>query len=296
MLFRSSFTRPSAEFSTKDAILVNVDAIITSPSGRVKGTFSIPDPKISSNPQFRTGQVSFRLTSSPTNIVSTDPVTAGETNYSAVGILQTEQETIIATRNAELRRISVSQSTEIRSEIQFFNNDINDSDIGDGSAADASAGVSGATSGATGGVSGACTDPLAQTFLVDVNGGMFVTSVDLFFESKDDNLPVTVEVREVQNGFPGPRVIPFGRVVKDPDDVVIDSSAQTATNFKFESPVYLQNGLEYCIAVLANVPTYKVWIARMGETEVQSTLAQAQVGGTADAAQNVLFSDRKSVV
>jgi len=165
VLFRSSFTRPSAGFSTNDASLVNGDAIITSPSGRVKGTFSIPDPKISGNPQFRTGQVSFRLTSSPTNIVSTDPVTAGETNYSAVGILQTEQETIIATRNAELRRISVSQSTEIRSEIQFFNNDINDSDIGDGSAADASAGVSGATSGATGGVSGACTDPLAQTFL-----------------------------------------------------------------------------------------------------------------------------------
>ena len=56
--------------------------------------------------------------------------------------------------------------------------------------------------------------------------------------------------------------------------------------------MYLQDGLEYCIAVIANVPTYKVWIARMGETEVQSTLAQAQVGGTADAAQNVLFSDR----
>ncbi len=302
----SSFTRPSAGFSTNDASLVNGDAIITSPSGRVKGTFSIPDPKISGNPQFRTGQVSFRLTSSPTNIVSTDPVTAGETNYSAVGILETLQETIVATRNAEIRRTSVSQATEIRSEIQFFNN-VNDSDIGDGSAADADA--AGGFGAAPGGLSdfdtesfgddgiegdmgGGYSDPLAQTFLVDVPGGMFVTSVDLFFESKDDNLPVTVEVREVQNGFPGPRVIPFGRVVKDPDDVVIDSSAQTATNFKFESPVYLQSGLEYCIAVIANVPTYKVWIARMGETEVQSTLAQAQVGGTADAAQNVLFSDR----
>ena len=276
----SSFTRPSAGFSTNDASLVNGDAIITSPSGRVKGTFSIPDPKISGNPQFRTGQVSFRLTSSPTNIVSTDPVTAGETNYSAVGILQTEQETIVAVRNAELRRTSVSQATEIRSEVQFFDSG-GDDGFDDDQAVDDSdnEGLD-------------YSDPLAQTFLVDVKGGMFVTSVDLFFESKDDNLPVTVEVREVQNGFPGPRVIPFGRVVKDPDDVVIDSSAQTATNFKFESPVYLQNGLEYCIAVLANVPTYKVWIARMGETEIQSTLAQAQVGGTADAAQNVLFSDR----
>ena len=285
----SSFTRPSAGFSTNDASLVNGDAIITSPSGRVKGTFSIPDPKISGNPQFRTGQVSFRLTSSPTNIVSTDPVTAGETNYSAVGILQTEQETIVAVRNAELRRTSVSQATEIRSEVQFFDSGGNDdSGFADDAADFTGDDFSDDVSEALGGYS----DPLAQTFLVDVRGGMFVTSVDLFFESKDDNLPVTVEVREVQNGFPGPRVIPFGRVVKDPDDVVIDTSAQTATNFKFESPVYLQDGLEYCIVVIANVPTYKVWIARMGETEVQSTLAQAQVGGTADAAQNVLFSDR----
>ena len=96
----------------------------------------------------------------------------------------------------------------------------------------------------------------------------------------------------MQCGFRGARVIPLGRVVKDSNDVVIDTSAQTATNFKFESPVYLQSGLEYCVAVIANVPTYKVWIARMGETEVQSTLEQAQVGGTADAAHNVLFSDR----
>ena len=271
----SSFTRPSAGFSTNDASLVNGDAIITSPSGRVKGTFSIPDPKISGNPQFRTGQVSFRLTSSPTNIVSTDPVTAGETNYSAVGLQQTLQETVIATRNAEVRRTSVSQATEITAET-----------VNDGEEPSADLGPGDDDEGLD------YSDPLAQTFLVDVRGGMFVTSVDLFFESKDNSLPVTVEVREVQNGFPGPRVIPFGRVVKDSNDVVIDTSAQTATNFKFESPVYLQSGLEYCVAVIANVPTYKVWIARMGETEVQSTLAQAQVGGTADAAQNVLFSDR----
>jgi len=271
----TSFTRPSAGFSTNDASLVNGDAIITSPSGRVKGTFSIPDPKISGNPQFRTGQVSFRLTSSPTNIVSTDPVTAGETNYSAVGLQQTLQETVIATRNAEVRRTSVSQATEITAET-----------VNDGEEPSADLGPGDDDEGLD------YSDPLAQTFLVDVRGGMFVTSVDLFFESKDNSLPVTVEVREVQNGFPGPRVIPFGRVVKDSNDVVIDTSAQTATNFKFESPVYLQSGLEYCVAVIANVPTYKVWIARMGETEVQSTLAQAQVGGTADAAQNVLFSDR----
>jgi hypothetical protein len=86
--------------------------------------------------------------------------------------------------------------------------------------------------------------------------------------------------------------VPFSRVVKDPVDVTIDVTAQVATNFKFNSLVYLQANLEYCVVVIANVPTYKVWIARLGETEIQSTLAQAQTGGTSTSATNVLFSER----
>jgi len=258
----SDHTKPLAGFSANDASLINGDALVTSASGRIKGVFSIPDPKIKGNPKFRTGEISFRLTSSPTNITSVDPITAGESNYQAVGVLRTEQETIIATRNAEIRRTSVSQSSSLSSE----GLDDSPSDAGD--------------------------DPLAQTFLIDKVGGIFLTSCDLFFESKDDTLPVTVEIREVSNGFPGARVVPFSRVVKDPVDVTIDVTAQVATNFKFNSLVYLQANLEYCIVVIANVPTYKVWIARLGETEIQSTLAQAQTGGTSTSATNVLFSER----
>lgn len=266
----SEFTRPLAGFSTNDSSLVVGDALVTSPSGRIKGVFEIPDPKVKGNPKFRTGLVNFRLTSSPTNIVSVDPVTAGETNYDANGIVETLQETIIATRNAEVRRRTVSETTTSTSEVLF-----------------AREGGGGDRTGGAG-----ADDPLAQTFMVDIAGGMFITSVDLFFEAKDSDLPCTVEIREVVNGYPGPRVLPFGRVVKDPDDIVTDSTGQTATNFKFDSPIYLQAGLEYCIVVIANVPTYKVWIARMGETEIQSTLAQAQVGGTSAAATNILFSER----
>jgi len=259
----SDHTKPLAGFSANDASLINGDALVTSASGRIKGVFSIPDPKIKGNPKFRTGEISFRLTSSPTNITSVDPITAGESNYQAVGVLRTEQETIIATRNAEIRRTSVSQSSSLSSE-----------------------GLDDSPSDADG------DDPLAQTFLIDKVGGIFLTSCDLFFESKDDTLPVTVEIREVSNGFPGARVVPFSRVVKDPVDVTIDVTAQVATNFKFNSLVYLQANLEYCIVVIANVPTYKVWIARLGETEIQSTLAQAQTGGTSTSATNVLFSER----
>ena len=272
-------TKPLAGFSANDASLINGDALVTSASGRIKGVFSIPDPKIQGNPKFRTGEISFRLTSSPTNITSVDPITAGETNYQAVGVLRTEQETIISTRNAEIRRTSVSQN-------MHSNNGPVENVAGQSSSFDDSPGGDGGDSSDDG------EDPLAQTFLIDKVGGIFLTSCDLFFESKDDTLPVTVEIREVLNGFPGPRVVPFSRVVKDPVDVTIDVTAQVATNFKFNSLVYLQANLEYCIVVIANVPTYKVWIARLGETEIQSTLAQAQIGGTSTSATNVLFSER----
>ena len=113
----SAFTKPEDGFSTSDSSLIFGDALISSPSGRIKGQFNLPDPKVQGNPQFKTGEISFRLTSSPTNITSKDPVTAGEAIYYATGILETEQETIIATRNAEIKRTNVNESTSIFSDV-----------------------------------------------------------------------------------------------------------------------------------------------------------------------------------
>ena len=267
-----AFTQPELGFSTNDASLVNGDAIITNPAGRVRGVFNLPDPKIAGNPTFRTGEVSFRLTSSPTDITSTDPITAAETIYQANGILETHQETIIATRNAEVVRSNVSETTtSLENRVRFTSRQRtrDDREL--------------ETDGR---------DPLAQTFMVNERDGTFITSVDIFFQSKDEALPVTVEIRTVVNGYPGAKLLPFGRVTLEPSSVNISEDAQTATNFKFPSPVYLQEGFEYCMCIITNVPTYKVWIARMGETELQSTLTSASVGGTATATNNQLFSER----
>jgi hypothetical protein len=262
----SQYTLPSVGFSSSDESLVSGDALITNAAGRISGTFIMPDPKVEGNPQFRTGELSFRLTSSPTNITSTDPVTAGEKIYSAIGVLETSQETIIATRNATLDQRIISETRTIDSSSTrtvLLRPDFEDQD-----------------------------DPLAQTFLVSEEGGMFITSVDLFFGAKDETSPVSVEIRNVLNGYPGPKILPFGRVTKDPADVTIDETGQTATNFKFTAPVYVQKDSEYCFVVLATVPTHKIWISRMGESKIQSTLTESGVGGTTTADLNVLFGER----
>ena len=44
---------------------------------------------------------------------------------------------------------------------------------------------------------------------------------NVFRNSKDDNLPVTVEIRNTVNGYPGPKLVPFGRVIKETGDAKI---------------------------------------------------------------------------
>jgi hypothetical protein len=115
-------------------------------------------------------------------------------------------------------------------------------------------------------------DPLAQTFKVDETGGCFITSVDLFFAVKDNNLPVWVEIRTVVNGYPGAKLLPFGRKVLEPGSINLDPiTGATATTFTFDAPVYVQEGEEYCVVVMTSSLDYRVWIAQTGEVDVGGT-------------------------
>jgi len=133
---------------------------------------------------------------------------------------------------------------------------------------------------ATGWNGGMCNgwDPMAQTFYVEKHpGGIVVHSVDLFFSSissEANNNGITLEIRDVVNGYPGNNVI--GSVSKKRRDCKIASSTNgvpdvhLGTTFTFESPVYLENNTEYCLVPLPdkNDPDYKVYIAEMGQPEL----------------------------
>ena len=82
-------------------------------------------------------------------------------------------------------------------------------------------------------------DPLAQSFYVEPDSGIFVTSVDLYFYSRDAELPVTVQLRPMQLGVPTNEVYPFGEVVIDPKNVNISADASVPTRVTFDSPIYL---------------------------------------------------------
>ena len=233
--------------------------IITNAQGEVSGTFAIPDPKVDSNPRWRTGTRTFRLTASATDDRNSQIATAGEVEYTARGTLDTVQETIISTREARRVRTNVEENRNI----QRTSTRTTERQVG-------------------------WWDPLAQTFLVDDPGGVFLTSIDCYFQSKDANIPITLQLREVVNGYPSTTILPFGEVTLNPSAVSTSADSSTATTFTFPSPVYIQQNVEYCFVLLANSQDYNAWVARIGENQINSnrTISQQPYAGVMFKSQN----------
>jgi hypothetical protein len=140
--------------------------------------------------------------------------------------------------------------------------------IGAISAAAGSQGVSfGSAAAAT--VSSCSRDPLAQSFVVDEDTGIFLTRCDLFFRTKDDEYtPVIVQIRSMQNGLPSEFILPFSEVVLDPEEIQLSDDSSVATPIIFNSPIYLEGGKEYCVCILSHSTKYSVYISRVTENDL----------------------------
>jgi hypothetical protein len=227
--------------------------VTTDTNGFVTGTFAIPDPNVTSNPRWRTGKRVFRLTSSSTNSQDNTAVaTSAEGDYDAKGLLETTQEAIVSSREARTVRTSTTGNrtqTRTSNRVIAVRQPQRDND---------------------GGGNGGGGDPLAQSFIVDEEDGIFITSLDAFFATKSDNIPVKAEIRTMVNGYPGPKVLPFARKWINPSSVNTSADATTATTFTFDSPVYLQEGIEYSIILYSDSTDYTAYVARLGEKQIGS--------------------------
>ena len=165
-----------------------------------------------------------------------------ESEFTSSGILQTQQETIISVRNARVT------SEEMRQERTLVS-----------------------TSSST---STRFVDPLAQTFLVDesgLEGGVYLSKVDLFFQSKDAEIPVSLDIRTVVNGTPTQVIVPLSKVVKEPAEVFISEDASTPTTFTFESPVFIPYRQEFALVLTSDSNNYKTFISILGKDAIDAT-------------------------
>ena len=121
------------------------------------------------------------------------------------------------------------------------------------------------------------TDPLAQTFFVENETGVFITRLDIFIATKDETLPLIVQLRTVKLGMPTDEVIPFGEVVLEPENILLSDDSTEVTPVIFSSPVYLSPGQTYAVVLLSVSSNYSTWISRVGETDIQTrNLAESE--------------------
>jgi hypothetical protein len=225
---------------TEDDILNEVNALFTNDAGELVGEFYIPN---TDSIKFRTGDRTFRLTDDANNTFQ-GTTCSGQVVYSASGITESTQE--VSLRSPTIQQDTLDPQTRVITNSRLIDTLVSTSVIPQ-------------------------PDPLAQTFLVDQPGGVMITKVDLYFSQKDQNLPVIVQIRSVDNGYPTTIVLPFAEVIKPASEVVVSDDATAATTFTFPVPVYLNQGREYSIVVLANTQEYKMWIAELGENEIGTT-------------------------
>ena len=122
-------------------------------------------------------------------------------------------------------------------------------------------------------------DPVAQTFHVDgAAGGIFVSDIQIYFKAKSSTNGVTMEIREVVNGVPGPKIVPNGVVYKKASLVKVSTTTDGVTSFvpttfNFRTPVYLKNNTEYCFVPKPENDDegYDLWISELGENQFGTT-------------------------
>ena len=149
-------------------------------------------------------------------------------------------------------------------------------------------------------------DPLAQSFQVTETGGIFITSCDVYFQTKDDmDIPMTFQIRTMEGGVPTQKILPFSEIIKAPDEIQVSANGTVPTKFTFEAPVYLAgDNTEYAICLASWSTKYKVFISRIGESDLLTdefisqqpylgSLFKSQNASTWDASQ---WEDLKFVI
>lgn len=213
--------------------------LMSDSAGQLIGSFIIPN---NNSLKFRTGPQEFKLLDISGG-VDDDAISTARANFTARGIIETVQDTV--------------RSTRIVTRTEFIRRRPPDRDRGGDR------------------------DPLAQSFVVDGienPNGMFVSKIRVYFATKDSVVPVTCQIRAVENGIPVPFPIANASKTIGPSSVNIPSDLTDiasirsgGTDFEFEEPIYLAPNREYAMVLLAETTEYTVHVAKTYDFVIGST-------------------------
>lgn len=114
-------------------------------------------------------------------------------------------------------------------------------------------------------------DPIAQTFFIKKamtgdSKNLFLSQIDLYFKTKSATKGITVEIREVINGYPSYQIVPFSKRKIPARLVQISSDGSIPTNITFPVPIRLESDREYAFVVIPDGadPSYLIHTSKVG--------------------------------
>jgi hypothetical protein len=249
--------------------------LISDNSGRLIGSLFIPNPNVAGNPQWINGLNNFTVIDTPNlqdlgrtyqEFISNTRVneSSAQEDFSSTAIANITETNILTTRTIRiLSPFNINTNT--------ITNTITTIGANPGGSNQVQIWETG--------------DPLAQSFYIRDNTGVFLTSVEVYFETKDESLPVTLQIRPMIAGVPSNMIVPFSEVTLSPDEVNLSTDGSIPTRFTFPSPVYLpgpqqlevrnapvgsQQTSEFSIVLLSGSPQYRVFISELGFNDIQT--------------------------
>lgn len=130
-------------------------------------------------------------------------------------------------------------------------------------------------------------DPLAQSFQLSMP--RIISSVGIYFGSKDNNNNVVVQLRNMVNGYPGNAV--YAETVLTPAEINVSEHGTVETRVRFKDPVLIEANTQYCFAVLTDSDTYTAFVAEMGKRNIadgETVTRQPYLAGVLFSSSNAL--------
>lgn len=105
-------------------------------------------------------------------------------------------------------------------------------------------------------------------------GGAYIDAVDIFFKSAG-TMPVYLTIRECINGQPSRQQVPGARSILEPFEIRATNApntfnSATATTFRFQAPVFLEENKDYAIALQSSSLDAEVYVTELGEKLIAS--------------------------
>jgi hypothetical protein len=238
--------------------ILNQTNMVTDSTGTIYGYFYLPANT------FYTGNINFQIMDISNLVTMSNIITTiASCTYQGTNLAYTQNNLELQTQAAQVALTTVSQSMVTYSNSTSTNTVVTGFDINTLIVQEAALAVT-------------HHEPIAQAFsILSTNlpsnvQGVYITSLDLYFYAVDPNLGVTIQIRDMVNGYPGINIQVGSQIHLIPSQILTSGNASAVTNIVFPEPVFLESGTDYCFVVIpdgAN-PNYDLWTGVISGTDV----------------------------